>query len=117
MNSQSQTLEKGPLSITESAAEHIREIQASDVENKNKHLRIYIESGGCSGMQYGMVFDEIRPDDVHSECHGVTVLVDLVSIGHLRGAVVDYKDELNDSGFKITNPNAKESCGCGRSFN
>jgi iron-sulfur cluster assembly accessory protein len=67
-------------------------------------------------MQYGLVFDEPRPDDRVSESHGVTVLVDAVSAGYLQGAVVDFKDELNESGFKISNPNARQSCGCGKSF-
>ena len=89
---------------------------ASDHDNAGKHLRIYVEGGGCSGMQYGMVFDEKRGDDVLSEFFGVTVLVDAVSADHLQGAVIDYVDALTGGGFKITNPNAKSNCGCGKSF-
>jgi iron-sulfur cluster assembly accessory protein len=86
-------------------------------ENTGKNFRVYVEQGGCSGMQYGMVFDEKRDGDLVSEQEGVTVLVDAISAQYLRGTVVDFSDELTSGGFKITNPNAKESCGCGKSFN
>ena len=67
-------------------------------------------------MQYGMVFDEKRADDHLVDAFGVTVLVDRFSADYLSGAVVDYVDSLNTGGFKISNPNARHSCGCGRSF-
>ena len=86
-------------------------------ENTGKNFRVYVEQGGCSGMQYGMIFDEKRDGDVASERDGVMVLVDAISAQYLRGTVVDFSDELTGGGFKITNPNAKESCGCGKSFN
>jgi iron-sulfur cluster assembly accessory protein len=86
-------------------------------ENAGKNFRVYVEQGGCSGMQYGMVFDEKRDGDFAWESAGVTVLVDAISSQYLRGTVVDFSDELTGGGFKITNPNAKESCGCGKSFN
>jgi iron-sulfur cluster assembly accessory protein len=86
-------------------------------ENAGKNFRVYVEQGGCSGMQYGMVFDGPRDGDLASESEGVTVLVDAISAQYLRGTVVDFSDELTGGGFKITNPNAKESCGCGKSFN
>jgi iron-sulfur cluster assembly protein/iron-sulfur cluster insertion protein len=85
-------------------------------ENAGKHFRVYVEQGGCSGMQYGMVFDEIRDGDLASEQHGIKVLVDPVSAPYLRGTVVDFSDALVGGGFKISNPNAKQSCGCGKSF-
>ena len=103
------------VTLTESAASHVRELQAQD-ENAGKPLRVYVEQGGCSGMQYGMVFDERRADDVGVEFHGVPVVVDPFSAKYLHGAVVDFKDELTGGGFKITNPNAHASCGCGKSF-
>lgn len=86
-------------------------------ENAGKHFRVFVEQGGCSGMQYGMVFDEARDGDSAAEQDGVTVLVDAISSQYLRGTIVDFSDELTGGGFKITNPNAKESCGCGKSFN
>ncbi len=104
------------ISITENAANQIRHLTSQDPENAGKYLRVYVEQGGCSGMQYAMVFDEQRPDDALVEMFGVTVLVDSFSAGKIRGAVVDYSDSLNAGGFKITNPNARHSCGCGKSF-
>ena len=91
-------------------------MQAEQAENAGKVLRIYVEDGGCSGMQYGMVFDETRENDVASDFFGVRVLVDSVSADYLRGAVIDYSDALTGGGFKISNPQAKTSCGCGKSF-
>lgn len=104
------------VTVTESAAGQIKHLLETEADNAGKHLRVYVEPGGCSGMQYGMVFDEKRPDDRVTEMHGVSVLVDPISAGHLRGSVVDYSDSLNSGGFKITNPNARQSCGCGKSF-
>jgi iron-sulfur cluster assembly accessory protein len=67
-------------------------------------------------MQYSMVFDEKRPDDLEGGMNGVSVLVDPFSAQYLRGAVVDFSDSLTAGGFKISNPNATQSCGCGKSF-
>lgn len=104
------------VSLTESAAEQVRSMQVAQAENAGKPLRVYVEGGGCSGMQYGMVFDEPRDKDVALEFHGVRVVVDEVSAGYLRGAIIDFSEALTGGGFKITNPNAKSSCGCGKSF-
>ena len=104
------------LMLTPRAAAAVRDILTKP-ENAGKHFRVYVEQGGCSGMQYGMVFDEQRDGDFASEQESVTVLVDEISAQYLRGTVVDFSDELTGGGFKIINPNAKESCGCGKSFN
>jgi iron-sulfur cluster assembly protein/iron-sulfur cluster insertion protein len=104
------------LTITENAAGQIKTILTTEKENVGKHLRVYVEAGGCSGMQYGMVFDEKRDDDLTSEYFGVTVLVDPFSANYLRGSTIDFADGLNGAGFKIKNPNARQSCGCGKSF-
>jgi len=85
-------------------------------ENTGKSLRVYVEQGGCSGMQYGMVFDEQRDGDLTGGQTGADVFVDPISAQYLRGTVIDFSDDLTAGGFKITNPNAKESCGCGKSF-
>ncbi len=85
-------------------------------ENTGKNLRVYVEQGGCSGMQDAMTFDEKRPEDAMVEEHGVSVVVDPFSAQYLEGAVVDFSDSLTAGGFKISNPNAKQSCGCGKSF-
>lgn len=103
------------LTLTPAAAGEYRLLQ-SQPDNAGKHIRFYVEKGGCSGMQYGMVFDEKRDGDFVSEQHGVTVLIDPISADYLRGTVVDFSDAMTGGGFKITNPNAKQSCGCGKSF-
>ncbi|MFN7138953.1 MAG: iron-sulfur cluster insertion protein ErpA [Limisphaerales bacterium] len=103
------------VQLTDAAAGQVKIMLASD-ENKGKALRVYVEAGGCSGMQYGMVFDEKRNDDIVVEFHGVPVVVDSFSANYLRGAVVDFSDALTGGGFKISNPNARQSCGCGKSF-
>jgi iron-sulfur cluster assembly protein/iron-sulfur cluster insertion protein len=104
------------VGLTVRAAEECKTLLALP-ENTGKNFRVYVEQGGCSGMQYGMVFDDKRDGDIASEQNGVLVLVDPVSAQYLRGTVVDFSDALTAGGFKITNPNAKESCGCGKSFN
>lgn len=114
MNSAAPT--ESVVKVTESAANEIKALLAREDESTGKGLRIYIEAGGCSGMQYGMVFDEKRPDDESMELAGVSVLVDPFSANYLRGAVIDFVDSLNGGGFKISNPNARQSCGCGKSF-
>lgn len=108
--------EDAVVSLTESAATQVRHLLTDQPENAGKTLRIYVEGGGCSGMQYGMVFDERRPDDHSREFFGVPVLVDPFSAEYLRGTVVDYVDALTGGGFKIFNPKARQSCGCGKSF-
>ena len=103
------------VELTASAAEEVK-VLLGKAENAGKTLRVYVEQGGCSGMQYSMVFDEKRPDDLSAEMHGVSVLVDPFSAQYIRGAVVDFNDSLTAGGFKISNPNARQSCGCGKSF-
>lgn len=85
-------------------------------DSAGKGLRLFVEAGGCSGFQYGMVFDERRDGDLSAECFGVAVHVDAISADYLRGAVVDFSDALTGGGFKISNPNARTACGCGKSF-
>jgi iron-sulfur cluster assembly protein/iron-sulfur cluster insertion protein len=110
------TIQETVVQLTESAANEVRQLQANDPANLGKPLRIFVEGGGCSGMQYGMVFDERRDGDSVGEFFGVEVVVDAVSAEHLQGTVVDFSDELNSGGFKISNPRARQSCGCGKSF-
>jgi iron-sulfur cluster assembly accessory protein len=101
--------------LTKSAAEEIRSLLQKP-ENDGKMLRVYVEEGGCSGMQYSMVFDERRENDLSVEEHGVAVIVDPFSAKYIHGATVDFSDSLTSGGFKISNPNARQSCGCGKSF-
>lgn len=102
--------------LTEPAARQISTMLAEDKDSAGKNLRVFVEAGGCSGMQYGMVFDEKRDDDLAVEFHGVGVVVDPISANYIRGAVIDFSDALTGGGFKINNPNAHSSCGCGKSF-
>ena len=108
------TTSESVLSLTPAAAEEVKSMLTLP-ENAGKILRVYVEQGGCSGMQYSMVFDEKRPDDFAVEMHGVSVLVDPFSAKYLRGTGVDFSSALTGGGFKLSNPNAKQSCGCGNS--
>ena len=112
----STTVNSTPLvSLTPAAAAEVKNMLAKP-ENAARQLRLYVEKGGCSGMQYGMVFDEKRAGDVCVDEHGVEVLVDAFSADYLRGTQVDFSEALTGGGFKVLNPNAKQSCGCGKSF-
>jgi len=105
------------VSLTPTAAEKIRELMAEDPGSESAVLRVAIQGGGCSGFQYGLGFDAgAVDDDIVTEQHGVTVVVDPHSAPYLKGAVVDFLSGLQESGFKIDNPNAAASCGCGHSF-
>lgn len=104
------------LNLTTSAAEAVEELLAKR-ELEGYALRVFVSGGGCSGFQYGMALeDNIRETDLVTEQHGVKLVVDEISINYLTGATVDYVDEVMGSGFKIENPNAVASCGCGSSF-
>jgi iron-sulfur cluster assembly accessory protein len=103
------------LRLTESAARRIGQILAD--EPSGSMLRITVNGGGCSGFQYGFDIDRSRqPDDLVVEREGATVLVDETSMQFLKGSVVDYVDDLIGQSFKIENPQATSSCGCGTSF-
>jgi len=103
------------VSLTAAAAAKIRDLMASEADVSV--LRVAIEGGGCSGFQYGLGFDRGAQEGDHEfECEGVTVVVDPFSAPYLMGAQVDYLETIQESGFKIDNPNAVASCGCGHSF-
>ncbi|MBA2383181.1 MAG: iron-sulfur cluster insertion protein ErpA [Actinobacteria bacterium] len=105
------------VSLTPTAAEKIRELMAEDPEGESSVLRVAIQGGGCSGFQYGLGFDAGPAEgDETLELHGVTVVVDSFSAPYLQGATIDFLTGLAESGFKIDNPNASASCGCGHSF-
>ena len=103
------------LTLTDNAVKHLRTL----VEEKGepgKALRIFIERGGCAGMSYGMSLDDPQPMDFTAERDGVKVVVDPNSLQYLEGSTVDYCDDLAGTGFRIQNPKATRSCGCGTSF-
>ncbi len=102
--------------LTERAAEEIQGL----LERQGKAdaaLRVFVSGGGCSGLNYGMAIDDaIEEEDFVFTCLGVKVVVDPLSINYIRGASVDYVEDVMGGGFKIDNPNATKSCGCGSSF-
>jgi iron-sulfur cluster assembly accessory protein len=103
------------IRLTDNAARRIGEILAG--EPSGSMLRISVNGGGCSGFQYGFDIDRSRqPDDIVVERNGATVLVDETSLQFLKGSVVDFVDDLIGQSFKIENPQATSSCGCGTSF-
>lgn len=103
------------LTLTDSAVKHLRTL-LDEKGAPEKALRIYIERGGCAGMNYEMTLDEPQPEDYAAERDGVRVIVDPNSLQFLRGSTIDYCDDLAGTGFRIQNPNAARSCGCGTSF-
>ena len=105
------------VSLTPTAAEKVRELMAEDPDGETSVLRVAIQGGGCSGFQYGLGFDAGPVDDDQTlEQHGVTIVIDPYSVPYLKGATIDFLNGLEESGFKIDNPNAQASCGCGHSF-
>ena len=104
------------VSLTARAAAQVRSMHAA-LSAPEKRLRVFVESGGCSGFQYGMSFDEPKPDDAVIESEGVAVLLDPASLAYLSGSNIDFDDGLHGKGFEIKNPNAQSTCGCGKSFN
>lgn len=110
-----QSLAQPPVSVSSSAAARILAIV--DGEPINKLLRVSVEGGGCSGFQYKFdLVEAAEDDDLVVERDGATVLIDSVSLPYLAGSEIDYVQELIGSSFKVTNPNATASCGCGTSF-
>ena len=105
------------VSLTPTAAEKIKSLLAEEPDDGVSVLRVAIQGGGCSGFQYGLGFDAgpAEGDEV-IEQHGVTVVVDPFSAPYLKGATVDFLNSISEAGFKIDNPNAAASCGCGHSF-
>ncbi len=107
------------IHVTEAAAEKINELLVE--ENKTgSGLRVFVQGGGCSGFQYGLMIDEGEGDpasDQIFEVNGVRLFVDPISLRYLKGAEVDFVDNNMGGGFTIKNPNAKSTCGCGSSFN
>ena len=106
------------VTLTPPAADAIRDLLSKrELPSDDYALRIFISGGGCSGFQYGMALEgQIRETDLTFEDHGVKVVVDDVSIDYLRNVTIDFVEDVMGSGFKIENPNAVASCGCGSSF-
>ncbi|HUE60746.1 MAG TPA: iron-sulfur cluster insertion protein ErpA [Acidimicrobiales bacterium] len=109
-------IEQAVVSLTPEAQSRLKELLGKE-NNPDLALRIFVSGGGCSGMQYGMAFDDQRrADDVVIQNEGVQILVDDFSVGYIQGSEIDYVDSLMGAGFTVHNPNAVHSCSCGHSF-
>ena len=104
------------ITLTDTAAEKIRELLGEDPEAAEQALRVAVRGGGCSGFQYALAFDEKKEDDHVFEEQGVAVVVDRVSMQFVFGSEVDYVEGLTGAGFQVNNPNVVAACGCGSSF-
>ena len=105
------------IEVTESAAKHLLDLlEEKDFTPAERGLRLFVEKGGCAGMSYSMKIDAFAEGDEVYTCGEARVFVDAESLVYLDGCHLDYVDALNDAGFKIENPNAARSCGCGTSF-
>jgi iron-sulfur cluster insertion protein len=108
--------ETAPLVFTDAAAQKVSALIAGE-GNPNLMLRVFVQGGGCSGLQYGFEFDEqVQDGDTCVENQGVKLLVDPMSFQYLGGAEIDYREGLDGAQFVIRNPSAKTTCGCGSSF-
>jgi len=101
------------IEISEAAARHLRELAA---EKGSGGLRLGVEKGGCAGLQYAMSLGDPRAGDLLLERDGAVVSVDQESLPHLEDCTIDYVDDLTGAGFRVINPKAARSCGCGTSF-
>ncbi|MDP6793516.1 MAG: iron-sulfur cluster insertion protein ErpA [Anaerolineales bacterium] len=111
-----ETIESEEITLTTGAREHVSKL-LSERNMPDHGLRVFVSGGGCSGMQYGMALDaEPREFDTIVEKDGIKLFVDPTSLMYMGGASIDYEDNLMGGGFKIDNPQAVASCGCGHSF-
>jgi iron-sulfur cluster assembly accessory protein len=103
------------VTLSEAAARRIKALAQS--EGRTVMLRVAVDGGGCSGFQYQFdLVDQAEPDDLRIERDGAAALVDVISLALLKGSEIDYVDELAGAQFRVNNPNARSSCGCGTSF-
>jgi iron-sulfur cluster assembly protein len=104
------------VSLTDEAVGQLKSLLEKE-SNPALGLRVFVTGGGCSGLQYGMAFDDnVRPEDAVVEQEGVRILVDDFSQPYIQGSEIDYVDGLMGAGFTVHNPNAVKSCSCGHSF-
>jgi iron-sulfur cluster assembly accessory protein len=114
---QTETTETTIVTLTARGAEKVRALMAQEPAGEAEVLRVAIQGGGCSGFEYALGFDRgALTGDHELEFHGVTVVVDPFSAPYLQGSTIDFLEGLQESGFKIENPNATAACGCGHSF-
>jgi iron-sulfur cluster assembly protein len=109
-------IEQATVSLTGDALTQLKSLLEKE-GNPDVALRVFVSGGGCSGLQYGMAFDDVtRPGDEVVELDGVRVVIDDFSAPYIRGSEIDYVDSLMGAGFTVHNPNAVSSCSCGHSF-
>ena len=109
-------MQEQPIIFTDSAALKVGSL-LKDEENSDLNLRVYVTGGGCAGFQYGFSFDENKDDsDSVVIKHGVSLIVDPMSVQYLMGAEIDFQEDLQGARFVIKNPNANTTCSCGSSF-
>lgn len=105
------------ITITESAAARMAELLAEEGQTDHTKVRVFVQGGGCSGFEYGFTFDDDQNDDDWEIPAGSSsVLIDSMSAQYMQGAEIDYVEDLSGARFKINNPNAQTTCGCGSSF-
>ena len=111
-----ENLEDQIITITENAAKRLKNILQGE-KTSGKGIRVAIDTGGCSGMSYKITFDNKKKEyDKEFESHGITILCDVKSWIYVRGCEIDFSSDLLNGGFKVNNPNATRTCGCGISF-
>ncbi|MFN0116800.1 MAG: HesB/IscA family protein [Elusimicrobiota bacterium] len=104
------------VTLTDQAINKIKEFYSQDESLSGKSLRVFVESGGCSGYSYGFKFDEATDTDLKQDYEGFKVVIDPSTGKLIEGSTIDYKEDFGQEGFSIKNPQAKKSCGCGNSF-
>lgn len=105
------------ITVTTKAVKQVRNLIAEQNDSTEYHLRLAVSGGGCSGLEYFLGLDtNVSPEDEIFEYDGLKVLVDKVSLPYLEGSTLDFSNDLMNSGFIFNNPNARRTCGCGKSF-
>ena len=104
------------LDLTEDAIDQVKSFIKKNPKAANKYFRVFVEGGGCSGMQYGFTFDDKKDDDHVIPCTDIEVLVNPQALIYMKGAVVDFVQTNAGTGFVVKNPQSKGECGCGVSF-
>ena len=104
------------INVTENAVRRLQSLLSQRAQNSQKGLRVQVAKGGCSGLHYEMTLDEKQDGDAVVERNGMQFFIDGDSVPYLRGATLDFTDGLTGSGFRVVNPNASRTCGCGSSF-
>lgn len=104
------------INITDNAVRQLQSLLPSHEENSRKGLRVQVTKGGCSGLHYEMTLDEKKEGDAVVERNGMQFFIDGESVPYLRGSTLDFSGGLTGTGFRVVNPNASRTCGCGSSF-